>query len=108
MEIALEAGATDVDIPDDVETNNNSNEQQDDQILVKCDPQNMIGVVKVLQQSGYTTNQFENQWLLKDEDNRITVDEEGISKFEKFLEAVDEDLDITHVFHNGEPVSDTS
>lgn len=107
LECAMEAGATDIEFPDETESNDDVNEVNE-QILVKCEPQSMIGVVKALQRRGYTTNQFENQWLLKDEDSRMTVDEEGMPKFEKFLEAVDEDLDVTHVFHNAEPISDTS
>lgn len=106
LECALEAGATDVEFPDDDEPENNPDDDNN-QILVKCEPHNMINIVKVLQQEGYTTKQFENQWLLKDEDNKVTVDEEGLSKFEKFLEAVDEDLDVTHAFHNAEPVTDS-
>jgi YebC/PmpR family DNA-binding regulatory protein len=106
LECALEAGATDVEFLDDDESDIDT-DTQNNQILVKCEPQDMINIVKALQKEGYRTNQFENQWLLKDEGNKVTVDEEGVPKFEKFLETVEEDLDVTNVFHNAEPVSDS-
>jgi transcriptional/translational regulatory protein YebC/TACO1 len=103
LECALEAGATDVDIENDTndDTENdttddaNSSDQEKCPIIVKCEPNNLISIVKTLQQEGYTTNQFETQWLIKEEDNRVKVEDEGVLKFEKFLEAAD-------VFHNAQ------
>ena len=104
LECALEAGATDVDFTE--HDNPSFNNEESNHIIVKCEPQNLIGVVKMLQQKGYTATRFENQWLVKDVDNSVTLDHEGIPNFEKFLEAVEEDLDITNVFHNAVSVSD--
>ena len=100
LECALEAGATDMEFLED------NNAEETKQILVKCEPEILLSIVKTLQGEGYTTNQFENQWLLKDEGNKVTVDEEGVTRFDKFLEMTEEDLDVTNVFHNADPISD--
>ncbi|KAL3804336.1 hypothetical protein HJC23_011264 [Cyclotella cryptica] len=106
LECALDAGATDVDFSEDEETGiNHTSEDLNNQIVVKCEPSNLLNVVKALNQQGFRTIQFESQWLLKDEDNKVTVDEDGIPKFEKFLESIEEDLDVTNVFHNAMSIS---
>jgi transcriptional/translational regulatory protein YebC/TACO1 len=106
LECALEAGATDVDFSEDEETGiNETSEHLKNEIVVKCEPSNLLNVVKALKQQGYITNHFESQWRLKDEDNKVTVDEEGVPKFEKFLESIEEDLDVTNVFHNAVSIS---
>ena len=102
LECALEAGASDIELLED----GDDNAQYSNQILVKCEPEILLGIVKTLQGEGYTTSQFENQWLLKDEGNKVTVDEEGVPRFDKFLEMAEEDLDVTNVFHNADPVSE--
>lgn len=56
--------------------------------------------MRSLKSEGYITSQFENQWLIKDEDNRATLDEEGMAKFDKFMDTMEEDLDVINVFHN--------
>ena len=102
LECALEAGASDIELLKD----GDDNAQYSNQILVKCEPEILLRIVKTLQGQGYTTSQFENQWLLKDEGNKVTVDEEGVPRFDKFLEMAEEDLDVTNVFHNADPVSE--
>ena len=105
LECALEAGATDVDLSDDGNDSSNGSDE-DSHIVIKCEPQNLLSIVKILRQDGFATKQFENQWLLKDEDNKVTVDEEGVPLFEKFLDAIEEDLDVVNVFHNAESIND--
>lgn len=107
LECALEAGATDVDF-DSLEGDDGSNHTDDEdttnsahnQIIVKCEPSSVLNIVRSLKSEGYITYQFENQWLIKDEDNRATLDEEGMAKFDKFMDTMEEDLDVINVFHN--------
>lgn len=105
LECALEAGATDVDFSEGI-GNDKGDDDANNQILVKCEPSSLIAIVKTLKEQGFRTTQFENQWLLKDEGNKVTVDADGMPKFEKFLDAVEEDFDVTNVFHNAVPISD--
>lgn len=107
LDCALEAGATDVDFSENEETGiDETPEDPKNQIVVKCEPTDLLNVVKALKHQGYITNQFECQWLLKDEDNKVSVDEEG--KFEKFLGYIEEDLDVINVFHNAVSISSDS
>lgn len=90
LECALESGATDVDF---------ALEAIDD-VLIKCEPNDMTQLVQALQKDGYSTTQFEKQWLVKDEGNRIFLDNESAEVFEKFLNSMNDDVDVTNVFHN--------
>ena len=37
---------------------------------------------------------------MRSDDNKVILNEEGSDKFEKFLDSMDEDLDVTNVYHN--------
>ena len=60
----------------------------------------MLKLVLSLQADGYLTTQFDYQWLVRSDDNKVLLSEEGLEKFEKFLDSLDEDLDVTNVYHN--------
>ncbi|KAL3761697.1 hypothetical protein ACHAW5_004261 [Stephanodiscus triporus] len=90
LECALESGATDVDFA----------VEAIDDVLIKCEPNDMTQLVQALQKDGYSTTEFEKQWLVKDEGNRIFLDNESAEVFEKFLNSLNDDVDVTNVFHN--------
>ena len=101
LECALEIGARDVDF--DIEPIEHSGDEEglaDNCAIVKCMPSDLIHVVKALQKSGYSTTRFENQWLVKDEGNSLLLENESAEIFDKFLDKLDDDLDVTNVFHN--------
>ena len=75
--------------------------------MIKCEPNKMLQIVQALKDDGYVTTQFEKQWLVKDEDNRVLLDIESAEKFDKFLNSMDDDLDVTNVFHNAIFANDT-
>lgn len=104
LECALEGGATDVEFSsEDSEDSEGDDEDNDtnNHARIKCEPIDMLHLVQTLTENGYVTTEFENQWLLKDEGNKIVLDErESIEKFERFLGLMDEDMDVTNVFHN--------
>jgi transcriptional/translational regulatory protein YebC/TACO1 len=95
LECALESGATDVDIVLDAIGDDNEN-----CALIKCEPNNMMQIVQALQKDGFSTTQCEKQWLLKDEGTRILLINESAEIFEKFLNSMNDDVDVTNVFHN--------
>ena len=68
--------------------------------MIKCETSDLLGLVQSLKTNDYIPTQFENQWLLRSEDNKVILNEEGSEKLEKFLDSMDEDLDVTAVYHN--------
>jgi len=103
LECALEGGATDVDFGSD-EGVGASNDEVDgidnNPIVIKCETSDMLKLVQSLKADGYLSTQFDNQWLVRSDDNKVLLNEEGSEKFEKFLDSMDEDLDVTNVYHN--------
>jgi YebC/PmpR family DNA-binding regulatory protein len=103
IECALEGGANDVDFGYDEDigaSNKNEVEGIDNPIVIKCGTSDMLKLVLSLQADGYLTTQFDYQWLVRSDDNKVLLSEEGLEKFEKFLDSLDEDLDVTNVYHN--------
>ena len=108
LECALEGGATDVDFGiEEIETEDEENESNND-VMIKCEPNNLLSLVQTLKAGGYAITQFENQWLVKEENNKTILDTEGEEKFDKFLDTMDEDLDVTNVFHNASFAKESS
>ena len=103
LECSLEGGATDVEFDIDEEIADESDDE-DNAVeivaVVKCEPNDLLQLVKQLKADGYVTTQFENQWLVRDEGNKVLLDDEGSQKIDKFLSLLDDDLDVTNVFHN--------
>ena len=103
LECALEGGATDVEFglaDSDNDEDEDTETSDSNYAMIKCQPNDMLFLVQTLKSSGYDTTQFEKQWLVKDEGNRISLDKESEEKFERFLEHMDDDLDVTNVFHS--------
>mmetsp|Transcript_19937 Transcript_19937/g.31111 ORF Transcript_19937/g.31111 Transcript_19937/m.31111 type:complete len:326 (-) Transcript_19937:154-1131(-) len=102
LECALDGGATDVDFGAD-EDEGSSNGEGDDvenPIVIKCETNGLLTLVQTLKTEGYVSTQFENHWLVRSDDNKVLLNAEGSEKFEKFLDSMDEDLDVTNVYHN--------
>lgn len=108
LECALEGGATDVEFLSE-ETDVASTDEEsvsNNYAMVKCEPNDVLQLIQSLQMNGYAISQFEKQWLVKEDDNRVLLDKDGTESFEKFLNAMDDDLDVTNVFHNASLVDD--
>ena len=88
-ECALNAGATDIDY--------NSMLQS---AYLTCDSMDLWQLVTALQEQKFETIQFEHQYILKDPVGNVQVTMQGQEDMEKFLDQMDEDEDVTHVFHN--------
>ncbi|KAL7538640.1 hypothetical protein ACHAXR_008719 [Thalassiosira sp. AJA248-18] len=103
LECALEGGATDVELgPEESDnyTADDDDDETDHYAMIKCEPTGMLQLVGSLKADGYVTTRFETRWLVKDEGSKILLHDESADKFEKFLTSLDEDLDVTNVFHN--------
>ena len=113
LECALEGGAIDVEFKlEETDTSNEGERGEDESdpdnnfAMVKCEPNNVLQLIQALQTNGYAISQFEKQWLVKDEGNRVMLDKDGTESFEKFLNSMDDDLDVTNVFHNASLVDE--
>ena len=109
LECALESGATDVDLVLDAIDDDNDNDSEgavENCALIKCEPNNMMQIVQALQKDGYSPTQCEKQWILKDEGTRILLINESAEIFEKFLNSMNDDVDVTNVFHNASIIDD--
>ncbi|KAL3806393.1 hypothetical protein ACHAXA_001160 [Cyclostephanos tholiformis] len=103
LECALESGATDVVFGFDAIDNcidSDSESFCDNCALIKCEPNDMTHIIRAIQKDGYLATRFEKQWLVRDEGNRILLDDESAEIFEKFLNSTSDDVDVTNVFHN--------
>mmetsp|Transcript_7366 Transcript_7366/g.16703 ORF Transcript_7366/g.16703 Transcript_7366/m.16703 type:complete len:353 (+) Transcript_7366:109-1167(+) len=104
LECALEGGATDVEFgPEESDIGYDDDDDADatdHYATIKCELNDMLQLVQTLKVDGYATTQFEKQWLLKDGGNKMLLDNESAEKFEKFLNSMDDDVDVTNVFHN--------
>ena len=93
FECALEAGA------DNVEEENS--EESENSFLVTTDEKDLWHVVTSLRGSGYEVAQFEHRYILQDlEHGGVELSEEGEEQLGSFLEKMDENEDVTNVFHN--------
>lgn len=88
-ECALEAGATEVDV-----------DEEQSSAVMTCEPADLWNLVTALQQQGYDPQEFEHRYMLADPSNAVPLSEEGQESLEKFLDKMDEDEDVTHVYHN--------
>eukprot|EP00580_Thalassiosira_gravida_P001740 CAMPEP_0201604564 /NCGR_PEP_ID=MMETSP0492-20130828/4664_1 /ASSEMBLY_ACC=CAM_ASM_000837 /TAXON_ID=420259 /ORGANISM="Thalassiosira gravida, Strain GMp14c1" /LENGTH=317 /DNA_ID=CAMNT_0048068625 /DNA_START=189 /DNA_END=1142 /DNA_ORIENTATION=+ len=114
LECALEGGATDVEFgleegsepSANADSNDDDDDDDDDETdhhydVIKCETNNLLHLVQTLNENGYETTQFENRWLVKDENNKVPLsDKESEEKLDKFLSSMEDDLDVTNVFHN--------
>ena len=91
LECALENGAVDVDF----------GEMEDEHAMVTCEPTDLHAVVMGLRKNNYNMSEFESRYLLKNDTSFVKLDEESTEKFQKFLDKMDDDDDVDHIFHNG-------
>jgi transcriptional/translational regulatory protein YebC/TACO1 len=68
--------------------------------VINCETSDLLGLVQNLKANGYLSTQFDTQWLVRSDDSKVLLNEEGSEKFVKFLDSMDEDLDVTTVYHN--------
>lgn len=103
LECALDGGATDVDFgsDDDEGISNDEGDVTDNPIVIKCETSGLLTLVQSLKSDGYISTQFDNHYLVRSEENKVPLNAEASEKFEKFLDSMDEDLDVTNVYHNG-------
>eukprot|EP00568_Trieres_chinensis_P008390 CAMPEP_0183291002 /NCGR_PEP_ID=MMETSP0160_2-20130417/567_1 /TAXON_ID=2839 ORGANISM="Odontella Sinensis, Strain Grunow 1884" /NCGR_SAMPLE_ID=MMETSP0160_2 /ASSEMBLY_ACC=CAM_ASM_000250 /LENGTH=290 /DNA_ID=CAMNT_0025451743 /DNA_START=46 /DNA_END=915 /DNA_ORIENTATION=- len=85
LEAALEGNASDVDF----------GTEDDEHAFVKCDALDLLGLVAVLKEGMYEPSEFETRWMVKDETSMLELDESSLEKFEKFLDRMDDDVDVT-------------
>lgn len=97
LEYALDGGASDVDFGDDAD---------DEVVTVRCDPTDLLPLVRSLKEVGYEVTDFDNRWIVKDEGNAALLDAESAEKFETFLDAMEDDLDVANVYHNASLLED--
>jgi YebC/PmpR family DNA-binding regulatory protein len=96
FECALEAGATNVE----------TEEEDDDgspttSFVITTDEKELYQVVTALQADGYELAQFEHRYVLVDQEHGgVDLSEEGSQELDSFLEKMDENEDVTSVYHN--------
>jgi len=113
--IALEAGATDFELPEEAEPPVNTASAADAQgespptgegaeapdaphVKVYCDPKELFVVAKAMKQAGITVH---NEQIIKFPTQTVQVeDEETAERLHKLIEALDENEDVAHVWHN--------
>lgn len=86
-ECALEAGATEVDI-------------DNQSAMITCEPADLWSLVASLRDNAYEPAEFEHRYVVTDPSTVVLLNEEGQEKLESFLDKMDEDEDITNVYHN--------
>mmetsp|Transcript_17210 Transcript_17210/g.35937 ORF Transcript_17210/g.35937 Transcript_17210/m.35937 type:complete len:343 (+) Transcript_17210:394-1422(+) len=106
LECALDGGATDVEFEFGRDCNGSDGEEEPNHAIVKCEPPDLLGLVHTLKINGFSITQFEKQWVVKDEGSKTVLDAEGLKKFEKFFDTMEEDFDVSNVFHNALPPED--
>ena len=90
LEISLEGNATDLDF----------GSSEDKHAIVKCDASDLHSLVQTLRESNVYPSEFESRWVVRDESNVMDLDEENAEAFAKFLDRMDDDIDVTDVYHN--------
>lgn len=85
---ALEAGATDVDV-------------DGDSAMITCDASDLWNVITILKDDGrFEVTEFEQRYVASDGNLAVNLDEEGQEQLDRFLEKMDDDEDVTNVYHN--------
>jgi len=98
LEAAVEAGAIDVHTDDDDDDDNNENANS---AVVVCSAEDLWHMVTALREAGYTVDEFEHRYLLNDPATMaVDLSEDGVEDLERFLTAMEENEDVTQVYHN--------
>jgi YebC/PmpR family DNA-binding regulatory protein len=94
MECALEGGAIDVDF----------GAESDDHVLLKSEPADLHPLVMAMKSGGYMLSEFESTYLVKDDgaggSTTIQLDEESTDHFETFTQKIEDDEDVSNIYHN--------
>lgn len=111
LECAMEAGASNMEVDDTIysnedisgkdESSSSSTSPSGQQYLLTTDEKDLFRVVTSLRAAGYTIMQFEHRYILQDsEHGGVELTREGEDKLINFLDKMDENEDVTNVFHN--------
>ena len=92
LEAAVEAGAIDVHTDDDENAKS---------AMVVCSAEDLWHMVTALREAGYTVDEFEHRYLLNDPTTMaVELGDDGVEDLERFLTAMEENEDVTQVYHN--------
>jgi YebC/PmpR family DNA-binding regulatory protein len=87
-EAALEAGATDVDV-------------DGQSAMITCNASDLWNVVTTLKDDEcFHVTEFEQRYVASNANLIVNLDENGQEQLEHFLETMDDDEDVTNVYHN--------
>ena len=86
-ECAIAAGATGVDV-------------DKQSAMISCEPVDLWNVVTSLRGNGYEPDQFEHRYVVADPNTLVILSDEGMEQLHDFLDTMDEDADVTCVYHN--------
>ena len=118
FECALDAGAINIEQNDDDSADDNdtldANQDDDNREInpnrgrksytITTDEKDLWHVVSSLQDAGYDVSQFEHRYVLQDQEHGyVDLTKEGIEALDQFLEKLDENEDVTNVYHNALP-----
>lgn len=103
----MEAGATNME-PDDTLTDDESSDSTDDDssssgtnYLVTTEDSELFQVVTALQEAQYNVAQFDHRYVLQDQEHGgVELSPEAEDQLIAFLDKMDENEDVTNVFHN--------
>ena len=69
--------------------------------MVTTDDRDLWQVVTALKEAGFEVTQFEHRYILQDQEHGgVSLSEQGEEELEHFLEKMDENEDVTNVYHN--------
>jgi transcriptional/translational regulatory protein YebC/TACO1 len=121
---ALDAGAMNVEPEQDDEDDDSAESDDDDsdgddlkaksssdsdprstnKFIVTTEEKDLWQVVTSLKDGGFQVSQFEHRYVLVDEDHgAVSLSEEGTERLELFLEKLEENEDVTNVYHSASP-----
>lgn len=87
---ALEAGATDIDL-----------DGQSGCAMITCEASDLWNVVTALKDDGcLNVTEFELRYVASNNDLNVNLDEIGQEQLDHFLDKMDDDEDVTNVYHN--------
>lgn len=73
--------------------------------IVKCLPSDLHPCVTALRENGYETKEFESTYFPKEPLSSLTTEDSKVA-LEKILDQLDQDEDVTYVYHNAQIASD--
>lgn len=106
LECALDAGATDVDFHDDDDDDDEGGSEEAEAgrpsnlATIRCEPNDLLKLAGALREAGFDLADFGSRWLLRDERSAVSLEGEGAESFDAFLGRLEEDHDVTEVYHN--------